>query len=296
METPRTNRLAKAQAEISNEEVWHGELAFIHSVLAQVSLPYRNLGDTRTYERTSGGFSVLVEAGQVWDIGQFPPKWHPLALPFGTRARLILLHLGSLAVKQQSPVVEVEPSFTSFCREIGITHTTGNNLASVREQLNRLAVLSVRLSADLGGNKTAVFQGHIFENLSVVFTNHPKQLPIWASQVKFSPRFYQSLREHAIPLDFRAIKALQHSARAIDIYCWLASRLWRLDRPIDIKNSSLQRQFGFGTLTHSHSSAFMTALGQVLNVYPTAKVEPIDGGVRLFPSPPPIKPKQSLLP
>jgi hypothetical protein len=256
--TDRESRLASANAEITNE-IW-GDIAFNHSLLCQVNLPYRNPGDAvREYERTTGKVSLHLQAGAVLTPGH-RRGWRKVGLPYGPRARLLLLHLCSLAVKQQSPVVETEASFTAFCRSLGIA-TNGRNQKTVRDQINRMSAVSMRLGWS-EGHQMMVFQGMIFEGIKAVFTDHPDQLPI---------------------------KAIRHSARALDVYCWLASRLWRVQKPTRIRWTSLQYQFGSPSQDRrSFKNAFRGALNQVLAVYPKARVEYIRGGLMLRNSPPPI--------
>jgi hypothetical protein len=149
-----------------------------------------------------------------------------------------------LAVKQKSRSVEVEESFTAFCRSLGI-NTNGRNLRIIRDQIQRMSAVSMRLAMSQGSSLT-VFQGHMFDGVRVHVLDDPNQVPMWASEVRFSQAFYDSLVEHAVPLDMRAIQAIRHSARALDIYCWLCSRLWRIPsgRSVKVRWTSLKFQFG----------------------------------------------------
>ena len=54
------------------------------------------------------------------------------------------------------------------------------------------------------------------------------------------------MSENALPLDALAIRALQQSAMALDVYTWLAHRLCRIPRnkPALISWGALQVQFG----------------------------------------------------
>ncbi len=77
---------------------------------------------------------------------------------------------------------------------------------------------------------------------------------------------------------------MKHSARALDIYVWLAHRLWRINdsKPVRLKWTTLRFQFGNrGQEMKSFKRAFKTALHQVLMVYPEANVEIIKGGLFL---------------
>ena len=58
--------------------------------------------------------------------------------------------------------------------------------------------------------------------------------------------FFDTLARHAVPLDYRAISALKHSALALDVYTWLAHRLCRIDKPACVMLSweNIRDQFG----------------------------------------------------
>ena len=95
-----------------------------------------------------------------------------------------------------------------------------------------------------------------------------------------------------MPLDGRAIHALQKSALQLDVYCWLAQRLCRVRKAAGVKVSwrNMRDQFGQEYRTPKDFKREMkNALGKVLAVYPDARVEEVAGGLLLKPSPPPIK-------
>ena len=109
--------------------------------------------------------------------------------------------------------------------------------------------------------------------------------------MELSQEFYDSLKDHAVPLDHRALGALKHSALALDIYCWLAHRLYRIrsHQGLFLSWSNLQEQFGQEYKDfRNFKKRFLIALRQVRLVYPTAKLTQVPGGVRFWPSPTPI--------
>jgi len=288
--TPVERRLIEARARLVTRVWGEYDALFNHAVLCAVGLPYRRPPDgTRVFTRTSGGVSLRIEAGAYPTANGF----EEIGVPFGPRARLLLLHLCSEAVKKQSPTIEVADSFTAFARSLGLA-TTGPNLRSLRDQVNRMSVVSMRFSRATN-DYVDVFQGTVFSKLRASYPASPNQLPLWSSFVEFSPDFYSSLINHAVPLRMEAIGALKHSARALDIYSWLAHRLWRVrGDSASIKWTSLRFQFGRqGQDLGSFKRAFKTALKQVLVVYPEAKVEVITGGLKLYPSAPPVAPPKS---
>jgi len=234
----RALRLIEARKEIS-EELWGTQKLYLHSFLCSVSFPHKNLKDQRTYSRSSGSIAIQLQAGALPDgRGGF----HDVGLPYGPRARLLMLHLCSQAVKQQSATVEVEDSFTAFAKALGIP-TSGPSLRSLREQIGRTAAVGIRI-AKTNENYVETFQSTIFQEFVSPLPAHPNQRCLFPAYVKFSHPFYMSLVDHAVPLRLEAIHALTHSSRALDIYCWLAHRLCRLQKPTNIRWTSLRFQFG----------------------------------------------------
>lgn len=284
--TPVQGRLIDARMELTRRVWGEQQKLFNHAVLCSVGLPYRDQGDVRFFERSSGATNLRMEAGALPRAGG--AGFEEVGLPFGPRARLLLLHLCSLAVKSSSPIVEVEDSFTGFARSLGLS-TTGRNLRTLREQVRRMSCVSMRLSKDYG-ETVDVFQGHIFSKMRATYNNDPNQRELWPSVVEFSPEFYESLKNHAVPLRFEAIGALKHSSRALDIYAWLAHRLWRVKRPTSIKWTSLRFQFGGPAIgMGGFKRAFKTALKQVLLVYPAADVTVTKRGLTIRCSSPPVR-------
>jgi hypothetical protein len=118
------------------------------------------------------------------------------------------------------------------------------------------------------------------------------QFALWPDHIALSPTFFETLCEHAVPLDPRAVHALQKSALAMDVYSWMAHRLCRVRTNAGTKLSwaNLKDQFGHEYATSKDfKKEFRAALRKALVVYPDARVAEEMGGIRLFPSSPPIK-------
>lgn len=287
-------RLIGAHYEVL-EKLWGPDLplVFSHAVLAQVSLPFRNPGEAvRTFQRKCGGASIQMEAGYLPDAnGDF----QAVGLPFGPRCRLVLIHLCSEALRQKSPVVELQDgSFTAFASNLGIS-TGGRDLRSLKEQVRRMSVVNMRL-ARRHGRSVQVYQGRLFRSLRAEWSTSPGQRLLWPSHVEFSPEFYSSLAKNSVPMRWEAVGALKHSARALDVYCWLSNRLWRVNKNTRITYRALQFQFGNPKGNQrSFQRAFDTAMKQALMVYPQANVESVEGGVVLKPSAPAVPFKEGTL-
>jgi hypothetical protein len=272
------------------------DLSFQHTVFCQTSLPYRDPGDdVRLWQRKQGAVSLRVEAGAAWhpETG----KWVELGLPWGTKPRLILAHLNAEAIRKGSPVIEVESSLTAFVRRIrGFKH--GREIRTFKEQLSRLSVAIVRL-AMMREDRAFQINTKIVTKFDLWPENDERQRVLWPSTITLSREYFDSLREHAVPLREADLAALAHSAMALDIYSWLAQRLRRIDRrrTAFVPWEALWQQFGPDyERIRDFRRVFLVALRQVLARYQAARVELDEKGMTLRDSEPPVTERLVQLP
>lgn len=265
---------------------------FQHSVLCQTFLPYRDPGSNiNLWQQRQGSATLAVQAGNTYDpsIGEFAQ----IGLPYGPKARLILAHINTEAIKSRRPEIDVEESMTAFIRKMGL-NTDGRTIKVVKEQLRRISVatFSIGFVTEEGSTQADL---KIVKSFDLWFPKDQNQRVLWNSTIMLTDDYFHSLTEHAIPLDERALAALSHSAMGLDIYAWLAQRLHRVsyERPQFIAWTNLRDQFGhaYGELS-KFKQVFRKTLKDVLMQYPGARIEEEPGkGFKLFNSPPPIPTK-----
>ena len=286
--TRRERRLVDAATSIYLEDAQR--IAYQHSVLCQAAMPYQRVPDRR-WDCRNGRIVLRVTAGEVLDprTGEYVDT----PLPFGSRVRLILMHVNAEALRQQSPTIEVETSLTAFQKKIIGRTPNGREIAAFKDQLTSLAAAQVRLGmTDPTGQHAVQVNTQIITALDLWAPGHPEQKVIWPSIIRLSTDYYDSLVTHAVPLDERAIAALANSAMALDIYAWLAQRLHRIPPGHSqlVPWVTLHEQFG---LRYKRIRAFRASFIQKLHVvqhqYPEARLEEDNQGVWLRHSPPPIK-------
>jgi hypothetical protein len=286
-------RLIESAAAIATDDPQ--TLLFQHSVFCQVGMPYRDPGDdVREWQRQQGAVSLFVEAGRAKhpDTGE----WVKLGLPWGTKPRLILAHLNSEALRQGSPEIEVEGSLTKFVKSIR-GFEGGREIRAFKDQLGRLSAALVRL-AMTKDRRTIQVDAKVIAAFDLWFPKDERQRVLWPSTVRLSLDYFESLRKHAVPLDERALRALAHSAIALDIYAWLAQRLHRVEprEPQFISWRALKDQFGWHyERMRKFKEVFRRALGMVLGQYQAARVELGERGMTLRHSPPPVKGRMLLI-
>jgi len=275
-------RLIEAAADLMEGNADSPE--FMHSVLCHVGMP-RSQTDARTFERSSGSASIMIEAGKLWKRKQ----WHDQPLPYGAKPRLVLMHLCSEAVRTGSPDIEVGRSARDFLTRLGLDNG-GHEYARFRAQMEALAACRMILGFSSESRDVTISTNPIsrFE----AWTQHDsKSLGLWPGMMTLSGEFHSTLLEHAVPLAPLAIHALQKSALALDVYTWLAHRLCRIRKDDGVKLywKNLRGQFGQEYRDpRDFKHEFKAALLKVCAVYPDARVREEVGGLRLFSSPPPI--------
>jgi hypothetical protein len=273
---------------IETEQDNEARLSFQHTVFCQAGLPYRNPGDdVRKWHREQGAVSLRIEAGSA----RHPKtrKWIELGLPWGTKPRLILAHLNAEALRQDSPVIEVEHSLSAFVKRIR-GFDGGREIRAFKDQLSRLSVALVRL-ATTHGSRAFQVNAQVVTAFELWPELDARQRVLWPSTIQLSLEYFNSLQEHAVPLNEADLAALAHSAMALDLYAWLAQRLHRVNpaRPAFISWVALKQQFGPDyARIRDFKRFFHQTLVQVLTRYKSARIE-LDGyGMRLHNSPPPV--------
>lgn len=213
-------------------------------------------------------------------------------MPYGSRARLIMLYLQSEALRTGSREVELGRSMRDWLTRMGVP-IGGKSLLMVRDQAERIT--RCRLSFTIRTNqKSELLNQSIVDKALFLDNDDGKQASLSLEVAKLSEGFFEALLKHSVPLEDAAIRAISNNSQALDIYAWLAFRLHVLGAPTPISWAALKGQFGttVGTLRHFRFR-FEENLRLAMAVYPKAKVVPTERGLTLFPSLPPVALKVS---
>jgi hypothetical protein len=283
--TPNQRRLLLAATQIAEYPPDRND--FLHTVMCQVGMPRRST-EARTFERTSGHLSIQLEAGKLWN-GR---EWIQQPLPYGTTPRLVMVHVSSEAIRTQSRRVDVGDSMRQFLLKLGMGDGGGprGGYTAIRKQVEALAACRLTIGMQEQG-KVVTVDAKPIRKFEAWLHHDGSQQTLWPGVMELHSEFYETLASHAVPLDYRALAALRHSALALDIYTWLAHRLCRINQPSGVMLSwqNLREQFGQEYADNrDFKREFKDVLRQVTVVYPTARIAEVDGGLRLYESPPPI--------
>ena len=290
---PVDKRRVEQVVSMLEDGLSHQDRWYIHSVLAQCFLPYRN-PSANEWVRASGDYGIAIQSGIIPDPGS-PEGAKHAGMPFGAKPRLINCYVQTHALKYRTPVVPIETSMSAFMRSLGFAVTGGKKgtIASFREQATRLAASKWTIwgkDHNHGGIERANVEPYARMNLW--FPTDPDQHTLWPSEVELTREFFEHLKDHAIPYDFRALSVVRENARAQDVYLWMTQRLHRIpkNQPLILGPGQLFEHFGGGMKSidsfHTH---FKRALRLACLAYADAQVESLGRGKYAFKrSKPPI--------
>jgi hypothetical protein len=254
-------------------------LGFSYAGFCMVSLPHRRLvDDTTQWYRDNGRFSLMIEPGSLIE-GSRPRLY---GVPYGARARMILLYLCTQAVRRDSRIIELGGSMREWLARVGIA-PGGETYRSVREQAKRIS--ACRLTIAWRGDNGE--EGFKRENIIDGMLTVPSRAPGEESEetIEITESFFRALKAHPVPLWEPALQAISNSSLALDIYVWLVYRLHSLRKPTLVSWSALQAQFGpeYNRM-RDFRRWFLQALVEAHAVYPGARVDVDRQGLRMLPS------------
>lgn len=277
------------------------DLGVNYAGLCILNLPHRPLPqpDTvwiRELKRPEFLCKLIIEPGML-DINGTIQRF---GVPYGVTGRLILLYLQKQALIGNTREIELGSSMYEWMKRLGIG-LGGKDYKHVREQMLRISACSLRFlwggrdenGATLSGWKkdTIIDEGVLL----IGRDGDERQSMLWRERIVLSSTFFEALRERPVPIDLNAIRAINYSSRAIDIYIWLAYRLHTLKHSMKVSWYALREQFGEPEhRLDRFRDRFCEALKLALQVYPNAKVDASASALMLYPSPPAVPERPSL--
>lgn len=272
------------ESTVEQSVIVAGELGFTPRTLISACLPRSRVSGTQ-YSVTNGQlkFSMLAPS----DIG----------LPYGAKARLIVLFLVTEAVRTKQREIALGRSLSEFMGRLGLNATGGKHgsIHNVKDQMVRLFSSSVN-AYWTDGRAVKTSNASLAQSARLWWSNDTKPTYLAGGSVTLGEQFFVDVTERPVPVDLRAIRALKRSALALDIYSWLTYRMSYLNHKHTrcIPWQALIGQFGNGYASDAQGlinfkHRFCEQLQKVLLVYPAASVEVSAKGVTLRPSPPHVK-------
>lgn len=126
-------RVVEAAAHYMADD--EGAVRFIYSGWAQAALPHKRLRDDQVWQISSEKVKLIVEPGRRPNEDGEPSF---VGVPYGSRARLIMLYLQTEALRTNSREVELGKSLRGWLGRLGIS-VGGKSIRDVREQAERIS-------------------------------------------------------------------------------------------------------------------------------------------------------------
>lgn len=261
-------RLAKAKEEevmeVQNKKT--EERGYMGADFIQATIPHRKT-DELIYTRKNGTLTLTMIAD---------PEY---GMPYGSIPRMLLAFLTTEAVLNQSPVIELGDSLSSFMRQLDLVPTGGawGSIPRLKDQIKRLFACNISVKDD-SKKRFSIRQLNPVETAEIWWMWNLKkgcyeQSDLFTSTVVLRDTFYKELIERPVAFKMSALRELKQSPMAVDIYLWATHKNSYAKGNTYIKWTDLQMQFGAGYANTPHGkrnfkSNFLLALRQVAAVYP----------------------------
>lgn len=277
--------LLDVATDISSRSAFEAEsIGYIPRFMANASLPTRKISGNE-YTRTNGRYKLHLLSPN--DIG----------LPYGSYPRHVLIYLTTQAKITGNSEINLGSSQASFLNSMGIQASGGKTGTAIafKDQVKRLLACTILWvsSNDASWNVESI---RISNNATLIW--EPRRLTRWEAYLKLDASFYKDIIDNAVPIDLRVINACSYFPLAIDVYCWLTYRYYKMSQPQMITWEKLANQFGNNYARKvNFRSQFVKALERISLFYPTAKFNTAQIGILLYPSKPhvPVKIAKKLL-
>ena len=281
VDTGNERRALEAAWEFMSDE--DPRTGFLFSGWCQTALPHKQLKDDEIWQLKTDYVKLVIEPGSVEGPDGNQVR---VGVPYGSRARLILMFLQTEAIKTNSREIELGRSLRVWLGKLGLS-IGGRSMKEIRDESQRISRCRMTFQIQ-SGKVTGLINQNIVDTAMFWDENGGQML----QTVRLSESFFEQLKRHPVPLQEAAIRAISNNSQALDIYCWLAYRLHSLDSPCPITWTALYAQFGAGyNRLRNFRMRFLESLEIALAVYPEARIETALEGLILKPSPPPIAPR-----
>lgn len=281
MVDPKTRPLIDIAAEILADDTQRVGVSYTGFCLT--ALPHKKLADDQPWEKKGHRVTLLVEPGRLKSRG----KTRLYGVPYGARARMILLYLQTQAVRTRNREVALGRSMRDWMERMGLA-IGGETAHALREQAARISACSLKFFWE-DGSSDGFERGAIVRSGLRFHAEDRNQGALWEDLVVLDEVFYAALRDHPVPLLEAAIRQLRDRSMSLDIYVWLAWRLHSLNKATPISWAALHAQFGTGfKAIRQFKPRFTEALAAAMAAYPEARVDVHEKALTLQPSRPPI--------
>jgi hypothetical protein len=280
--TAKLRPLVDIAAEVMADE--SQRIGISYTGFCLTSLPHKRLPDDQIWEKKGHRVTLWVEPGRMKTRG----KAVTYGVPYGARARMILLYLQTQAVRTGNREVALGRSMRDWMERMGLS-IGGETARGLREQAARISACTLKFFWEDDQHEGWTRGGIVTSGLRFKIPEGNHQANLWEDRVVLDETFYAALRDHPVPLLEAAIRQLRDRSMSLDIYVWLAWRCHQLGKPTPISWPAIHAQFGAGFKAIKHfKPSFVEALSAATAAYPDARVDVEESGITLHPARPPL--------
>ena len=234
------NSLRAPTSEEVQETLFGRDIGYYHSIMMQCFLPQKPLADrTSRYITSHGRASMAIQAGILANPDR-KNAFIECAVPFGSKARLILPYIIGYAVVRKTPEVDLGRSLRHFMESMGIP-IGGYNGKEITTQVQNIAAADFILG-EWHEKKSHTRKASVAKEISFWLERRPDQMSFWTPTMVLSDEFYQAIQTRRVPVDMNHLIQLTKSPRRMDLYCWFSYRLPSIhkNKPIPVPLRYLQ--------------------------------------------------------
>lgn len=242
------------------------EDSMIYTSRVVTSLPHKSGGDLNNWQQDTG------DGVYRWDSTKSES-----GLPFGSKSRMILIHLLHTAVMSMNPTVVCGDTLYKWNAKIQNKSVGGMTYKIILDHAWR--ILQSRLLIDASSDEKDNGCSAIARATAVASNKVP-------TKIMLNSNLFQHVLDHLVPVRYPALELIKNNSAAIDLYIRLSDGLPKLDKPILATWPELKKRFGAGYKNiRQMKPAFLDTLSLVCAVYPEANITPDPDGFWLNPSP-----------
>src|SRR3954447_18404217 len=198
MVEPEQKALVDIAAEVMGDE--EGRIGITYTGFCLTALPHKRLPDDQPWEKRGHRVTLTVQPG-LSDNRRSGGQLRMIGVPYGARARMILLYLQTQAIRTASREVELGHSMRDWLGRMGLSWG-GETGKALREQAARIAACSLKFYWE--GDHASGFDKGGFVRSGLRFHDQPaqndRQSSLWEDRVVLDETFYDALRRHPVPL------------------------------------------------------------------------------------------------
>jgi len=267
--------------------------------MLQLSMPHKDQGNSTRYEVSNGEASILLRSGDILDENG---NYIPSSLPCNTFPRLVLFYVNFYVNTMRKQEIFLGYSMWHFFQKLGLTRQD-DSYQRFHEQMSRL--LSCRIiigrtypAMDIPSDDKFPFEG---AGEKIEYKHFSSGFDRWKNRndtqrgynIHLSDEIYKSMLENPVPIDMEIVKKMTGSPLQLDIYAFLAERLYRIPagEPEQISWQDIAELFGskYSDKRRFYRDKFKPALKKVCSYYPDFHVETDKNHITLFHSEVPDK-------